>query len=176
MLRKIIISILFIVFGFLFYLILNTKSLWRKIVFVLLTLLLFCGCVIGYVSDRNSAYYGNSIFEHHVLPFELQIVNGYNHDLGHKVYKFGWFGEAFTDEQYITIQTDDYTPNQYICMQTILSYGYNKKEMVVHWLGCDSVDYYVRVDSPEWCYIFPSQLISKEDIKAEDYQWISLVK
>ena len=52
----------------------------------------------------------------------------------------------------------------------------SKEEIVVHWLGCDSCDYYIRVDSPEWCFISPSQLISKNDIKKEDYLWVFLAK
>ncbi len=150
--------------------------MWRKIANIVLFVFLICLCIFGYVSDKHSAYYGDAVFEHNVLPFDLQIIKGWNHNLGCNVYNFGRFGGTFTDEQFITIQTDSHTPNQYLCMRTILSYGYNKEEIVVHWLGCDSCDYYIRVDSPEWCFISPSQLISKNDIKKEDYLWVFLVK
>lgn len=146
----------------------------RKIITILIALFFIGACMFGYFCDRHQAYYGNSIFEHHVLPFDLQIVNGWNHNLDCKVYNLGRFGEVFTDEQYITIQTDPHTPNQHICMQTILSYGYNKKEMIVHWLGCDSCEYYENIHSPQWLFISPSQLITKDQINEKDYTWIFL--
>ena len=177
MLDKILIAVLLVVFSAFFYLIFTDgNSIWRKIVNILLVIFLFCLCIFEYISDKNQAYYGNSIYEHHVLPFDLQVIKGWNHDLGCEVYNFGRFGDVFTETQQISIQNGPRTPNQYICMETILSYGYNKDEIIIHWLGCDSIEYYERVDSPEWCYISASQLIAKDDIKVEDYKWVSLVK
>lgn len=149
----------------------------RKVLNILIVIISIIFLSGFYITDRHQAYYGNSIFEHHVLPFGLQIINGWNHDLGCMVYNFGSFGEVFTDEQYITIQIGPHTPNQHICMQTILSYGYNKNRMIVHWLGCDSCEYYERIDSnsPQWLFISPSQLITKEQINETDYTWVSLV-
>ena len=179
MIRNTTILILLAVYFAFFYLFKTTQSIWGKVISVLLAIMLTCLCLFVYLNDRNQAYYGDSIFNHQVLPFNLQIVNGNNHDLGCKVYSIGRFGEVFTGEQEIVIQTDSHTPNQYICMQTILSYGYNKGEIIINWLGCDSCEYWIRIDSESpaaWRYISPSQLITKEQINEEDYKWVYLVK
>ena len=176
MMGKMMIAILLAVFSALFYLIMQTSSIWHKIITILIALFLISGCLFSYFIDRHQAYYGNSIFEHQVLPFGLQIVNSWNQDLDCMIYNLGRFGEVYTDERYITIQADPQTPNQHICMQTILSYGYNENEIIVHWLGCDSCEYYEKITSPQWLFISPSQLITKDQIKEKDYTWISLVK
>ncbi len=151
--------------------------MWRKIGYIAAAIFSISIYVFLYLSDRRSAYYGDSLLEHHVLPYGLHIINGWSHDLGCEVYSLGYlYQDAYTGGQYITIHTDSQTPNQHLCMETILSYGYNKNEMIVHWLGCDSVEYYERINSSEWYYISPSQWITKEQINDENYTWVSLIK
>lgn len=176
MFGKIIIFIFVVIFSLFLYLIKESESIHRRIINIVLLMCFTCLSIWGYAHDRQRAYYGDSIFKHNVLPFNLQIIKGWNHELACTVYNLGHFGDVFTETQQITVQNDKHTPNQYLCMQTILSYGYNKEEVVVHWLGCDSCDYYERIDSPEWVYITPRHLITKEDIAVEDYIWFSLVK
>lgn len=92
MIRNTTILILLAVYFAFFYLFKTTQSIWGKVISVLLAIMLTCLCLFVYLSDRNQAYYGDSIFNHQVLPFNLQIVNGNNHDLGCKVYSIGRFG------------------------------------------------------------------------------------
>ncbi len=151
--------------------------MWRKIGYIAAAIFPIGIYVCLYLEDRHSAYYGDSIFEHHVLPFDLHIANGWNHELGCMVYSLAYFNDTYTGGEHIVVHSNARTPSQqHLYMQTILSYGYNEKEMIVHWLGRDSVEYYERINSPKWDVISPEQLITKEQINEEKYTWISLIK
>ena len=141
----------------------------------LIIALVFVVCVFGFnYCDSRMAYYGNSLCNHYVLPFHLQVISGWSHEQGRVAYGLGCFGEIYGDFSEIAIHYNDSTPNRYIRMQTILSYGYNEKEVIIHWLGCDSTEYYVRLNSYMWKTLSPEQFIREEQITKNDYKWINL--
>jgi len=129
---------------------------------------------IFYYFDSRMAFYGKSFCNHSVLPFGLQIVSGWNHEKGCEQYTLGTFGEVYSGTVEIVIRQETIMQNQCICMQTIVSYGYNKKEMIVHWLGCDSCDYFTRLNSDNWRFLDNTQLITESQISKKDFTWISL--
>ena len=72
--------------------------------------------------------------------------------------------------------TDYQQFNQYPCVKTILAYGYKKHETIIHWMICDSCDYYVKKNFSEWKSMSPPQSVSKEqiDIDIDSYNWVTL--
>ena len=90
---------------------------------------------------------------------------------------FGDFrGEFFDGEKLILVNNGPNVPSIHLSMRTILSYGYKKDEMIIHWLGCDSCEYFTKFNPKigSYCNISPSQLIKEEEINKEEYTWINL--
>ena len=149
----------------------------RKIFSCILLITLACLSCIIYVEDKHMAYYGNSIFTHHVLPNDMIVIRIWSDDYNRWLYTFGDFrGEFFDGEKSILVNNGPSVPSIHLSMRTILSYGYKKDEMIIHWLGCDSCEYFTKFNPKigSYCNISPSQLIKEEEVNKEEYTWISL--
>lgn len=155
----------------------------RKILYSILAVITLIIYFSVRILDRPAAYYGNSLFRHDVLPFQMHIIKGWSHEHHCDLYNFGYHGQTYgtyppEHYQYVTIDdANPHTPSQQICMITMLSYGYNKNEMIVHWLSCDSTEYYVKLDSANHnsFHLYPSQFLTTDEIIKDNYTWITLI-
>ena len=109
-----------------------------------------------------------------VLPFGLNIEKMW--DNKENCYRYAFIcPEYFMDNKFdLFIRIDNYHPEQSLFVKTILAYGYKKNETIIHWMICDSCDYYVKKNFSEWKSMSPPQPVSKEQIDIDSYNWVTL--